>query len=92
MRESVTLDFEGPNTFDPIWFDGSTETSVTFIPEESGPFEVTSTDGVGFRHDFCSSVAVARGEHVPVRRGVRLQWCRLVWSGSHRGWGVLSIV
>ena len=39
---------------------------MTFIPEESGPFEVTSTDGVGpFGHHFCSSVAVARGEHVP---------------------------
>ena len=50
-QESVTLDFEGPNTFEPIWFDGSTETSVTFIPEESGPFEVTSTDGVGFLSD-----------------------------------------
>ena len=49
--ESVTIDFEGPNTFTPVWFNGSTELSITFEPQTSGDYVVTSTDGVGVLSD-----------------------------------------
>ncbi len=47
----VTLSYEGPNTHDPTWFDGSTGNTLTFIPESTGEFMVTSTDGFGYLFD-----------------------------------------
>lgn len=49
--DTVTLDFTGPNTFTPTWFDGSSGDSVQVVPEASGNFVVSSTDGVGLLFD-----------------------------------------
>ena len=44
--DSVTLDFVGPNTHQPLWPDSSSAMSWTQAPEASTYLTVTSTDGI----------------------------------------------
>lgn len=44
-QSPVTLTYNGPNGYTPIWFNGLNDTSITFVPSSVGYYSVNATLG-----------------------------------------------